>query len=300
MSSDLYRTPSLTAGGYTYDEIRRMLRTEELSTVRRGTYLAGGWPSDGHERHRVLVRAAVPEFARDAVISHISAAVLHGLPSWAIPLEQVHVTRRRPSGGRRSTNAHVHVATLAEDEVTCVDGISVTSVARTVIDIARTSGFEQGVVVADAALADELADPGALTRAVAAIIGRRGAPGARRTIWFADARSESVGESRSRVAIAAAGLPVPVPQWEVTDVGGWVLGRSDFGWPEHGVVGEFDGRIKYGRLLRPGESAADAVYREKRREDALRERVRTVVRWGWDDLDDFRPTARRIRRALTP
>jgi hypothetical protein len=300
MPSELHRTRSLTTAGYRYDEIRRMLRGGGLSTVRRGTYLAGDRPSDAHERHRLMVRAAVPEFARGAVISHISAAVLHGLPSWRIPLDRVHVTRRRTNSGRRSTTAHVHVATLADDEVTCVDGIAVTSVERTVIDIARTAGFEQGVVVADAALAGGLTDPDVLARAVTAVMGRRGAPGARRTICFADRRSESMGESRSRVAIAAAGLPSPVTQWEVRDEDGRVVGRSDFGWPEQGVAGEFDGRIKYGRLLRPGESAADAVYREKRREDALREHLRTVVRWNWDDLDDFRAKAQRIRQALAP
>lgn len=298
MPSELYRTPALTSAGYTYDEIRRMLRIDRLRAVRRGTYFAGVWPNDAQERHRLMVRAAVPEFARGAVISHISAAALHGLPTWSIALNRVHVTRRRPNGGRRSAGVHVHVAMLADDDLTCLDGITVTSVVRTVIDIARTSGFEQGVVVADAALNRGLVDPHSLTRAVADVIGRRGAPGARRTVRFADGRSESVGESRSRVAIAAAGLPVPIPQWEVMDRDGQVLGRSDFGWPDHGVVGEFDGRVKYGRLLRRGESAADAVSREKLREDALRERVRTVVRWGWVDLDDFRPTADRIRRAL--
>lgn len=277
-----------------------MLRTGELSTVRPGTYLAGGWPERAEDRHRVMIRAAVADFGRGAVVSHVSAAVLHGLPGWAIPMTRVHVTHRRPSGGRRSSNVHVHVASLADDEVTEVMGIAVTSVARTVIDVARTCGFEQGVVVADAALTAELADTGSLARAVAAVIGRRGAPAARRVIRFADSRAESVGESRSRVAIARAGLPPPLPQWEIRDRVGSIVGRSDFGWPEHGVAGEFDGRIKYGRLLRPGEQAGDAVYREKRREDALREHVRTVVRWDWDDLDDFRATAQRIRRALTP
>jgi hypothetical protein len=76
-----------------------------------------------------------------------------------------------------------------------------------------------------------------------------------------------------------AGLPPPVPQWEVTDDGGPLVGRVDFGWPELRTVGEFDGRQKYGRLLRDGQSAADAVYDEKLREDALRAEGLSVVRW---------------------
>lgn len=100
------------------------------------------------------------------------------------------------------------------------------------------------------------------------------------------------------MAIAAAGLPIPVLQWEIRDDTGRTLGRSDFGWPEHGVAGEFDARIKYGRLLGPGETAGDAVYREKQREDSSRDWIRTVVPWGWDDLDGFGSTAGRIQRAL--
>jgi hypothetical protein len=45
----------------------------------------------------------------------------------------------------------------------------------------------------------------------------------------------------------------------------------------------------------PGEDAADVLYREKLREDALRAEDLAVVRWGWPDLDDFRPTAARLR-----
>ncbi len=94
-----------------------------------------------------------------------------------------------------------------------------------------------------------------------------------------------------------AGLPAPVPQWEVSDDGGKLIGRVDFGWPELRTVGEFDGRLKYGRLLRAGQSAADAVFDEKIREDALRGQGLAVVRWTWADLDTFDAVAERLRRA---
>ncbi|MDT7681251.1 MAG: hypothetical protein QOG57_1561, partial [Pseudonocardiales bacterium] len=61
---------------------------------------------------------------------------------------------------------------------------------------------------------------------------------------------------------------------------------------------EFDGRIKYGRLLRPGQAPGDAVFEEKRREDALRDHGLRVVRWCWDDLDTFAAVADRLRRAF--
>ena len=92
-------------------------------------------------------------------------------------------------------------------------------------------------------------------------------------------------------------MPAPELQVEVR-VGGVLLGRADFGWRDAGVLGEFDGKIKYGQLLRPGQSAADVVMAEKAREEALRDAHWTVVRWGWDDLADPRRLANRVQRAL--
>jgi len=63
-------------------------------------------------------------------------------------------------------------------------------------------------------------------------------------------------------------------------------------------VGEFDGKIKYGRLVRPGQAPGDAVFTEKRREDALRDHGLEVVRWVWDELDSFDLPADRLRRAF--
>jgi hypothetical protein len=60
-------------------------------------------------------------------------------------------------------------------------------------------------------------------------------------------------------------------------------------------VGEFDGKVKYGRLLEPGQDVGEVVYAEKLREDAIRDEGWQVVRWTWLDLRDFGPTAARIR-----
>jgi hypothetical protein len=78
-----------------------------------------------------------------------------------------------------------------------------------------------------------------------------------------------------------------------------VLGRTDFAWEEHRLVGDFDGRITYGRLLRPGEDAGDAVFREKVREDAIRDEDWGVVRWTWADLRRPDRLAARVRRRMT-
>lgn len=63
-----------------------------------------------------------------------------------------------------------------------------------------------------------------------------------------------------------------------------MIARTDYDWAGL-LVGEFDGRVKYQKHLRPGESVSDAVIREKAREDALRRRNIMVVRWTWTDLE---------------
>ena len=80
-------------------------------------------------------------------------------------------------------------------------------------------------------------------------------------------------------------------------VDGFEIARTDFVWEDDGLVGEFDGRLKYGRLLRPGQKPEDAVVEEKRREDAIREAGWGIVRWMWTDLQRPGLLADRVRRA---
>jgi hypothetical protein len=118
------------------------------------------------------------------------------------------------------------------------------------------------------------------------------------TLRLASPGAESVGESRSRFMFWSHGIPRPQLQYVVRD-GSEVIGIVDFAWPAYGLLGEFDGRIKYGRLLRPGEAPGDAVYREKLREDRIREVTGwRMIRFGWADLERPSRTAARVRDAL--
>jgi hypothetical protein len=277
----MYRRPQLLAAGFTDHELARMRRAGDLTSVRRGVYLASPEPDDPDGRHRLQVRAAMTELAAGAVVSHASAALLHGLPTWRMPLSRVQVTRERRSGGRRDPRLHLRTAPLRRADITTADGLPITSVARTVVDLALSLLTSQD-----------------LEEALARCKGWPGCPRARRVVAFADGRSESVGESRSRLAIAYAGLPEPVLQWDVWAAGGRMVGRVDFGWPDDGVVGGFDGRIKYGRTIIGDRDPGEVVFAEKRREDDLRAQGLTVIRWTWEDLAKFAPIAARLDRAL--
>ncbi|MBN1097609.1 hypothetical protein JKP76_17160 [Blastococcus sp. TML/C7B] len=231
------------------------------------------------------------------MVSHQSAAVLHGLPLWGVRLDRVHVTRRPPASAHVGRHLHCHVARLPDDDVVLVGGVAVTSPLRTVLDLARSLPFEPAVVLLDAALHEHVVGPTELEQGVAGLGRAPGTRAATRAVRFADARSDSVGESRSRVVLHRVGLGPSTLQLEVRTPRGALVGRSDFGWEKEGVLGEFDGRVKYGRLLRPGQSPGDAVFEEKRREDALRDEGWGVVRWTWDELVPG-VLGPRVRRAL--
>jgi hypothetical protein len=296
---------ALVREGWTDGDLRRMRRIGLITPVRRGAYRTrSAEEPDGPEaRHELLVRATLPQLGPGWVVSHESAAVLLGLPVWNRPLDRVHVSRDGRGGGRVTRGVHRHVTPLRSAEITTVGGIRLTDAGRTVVDIACGAPFEEAVVVADAALAPRerrrppLTDPGRLAAALDRC-GRNGRTGARRVLAFADGGARSPGESRSRVAMWRAGLPPPVLQYEVVGPDGRSLGFADFGWPERRTLGEFDGRVKYGRLVAAGQVPADVLYAEKVREDAMRATDLGMVRWGWPDLDRFAPVATRLRRTF--
>ena len=285
----------LLAAGVTERELRVRRRAGEITAVRPGAYVVDDLTADGVLRHRFAVHAAAACLGAGSVISHGSAAVLHGLPLWATRLDRVHATRDRRSGARTSRHVHLHAAALDADEVVAVDGVLVTALPRTLVDLGRTLPFEQALVPADAALHTHRVTRAALDEALDRATGRPGNAAARQVLAFARPGAMNPGETRSRLAIHRAGLPPPVLQHEIRTAGGLFLGQADFWWEAFDTVGEFDGRVKYGRLLRPGQDPGDVVFAEKLREDAMRADGRGVVRWTWWEIGPFDEVERRIR-----
>ncbi|RBY82508.1 hypothetical protein DQ238_04275 [Geodermatophilus sp. TF02-6] len=295
--SDLLLRRAAEEQGWSDDELARHTRSGHLARLRPGAYLLGGPPTAEETRHRLLVHATLAGLRRPAAVSHQSAAVLLGLPVWGAGLGRVHVTRRPPASSEVGRYLRCHVARLGDDEVVEVDGLPVTAPTRTLLDLGRSLPLGAAVVSLDAALFQRLVHPAELAAGLAAITGTRGSRAAARAVRFADGRSESVGESRSRVLLHRLGLGPSTLQLPISTSSGVFLGRADFAWEQARVVGEFDGRIEYGRLLRPGQEPGDAVFEEKRREDAVRAEDWGVVRWTWADLTPA-VLGPRVRRAL--
>lgn len=293
------RRRGLLAEGYSDHEIATQRHSGTLQSLRPGLYLPGveAHSASAAERHRALISGFAGDLVAGSIVSHTSAAVMFGLPLWNVPLRRLHVTRQRRAGGHRSAWVHMH-AVAAELPVAHVDGIQVTSPAQTVIDCARILPFEQGVILADSALHRALVTPAELEEA---LVGVRGCAGARRAahvVGFADGLSESVGESRSRVMFRQLGLPAMQLQHHIYDEDRTEVARVDFAIPELRIAGEFDGRVKYGQLLKPGQTPGEAVFAEKRREDAIRHLRWIVIRWVWEELDTPGVVERRWRQAI--
>ncbi|MDI9916192.1 hypothetical protein [Rhodococcus sp. IEGM 1379] len=290
----IIRRPEHLAIGGTDAEIRRTCSNGEWTRIHRGAYVSRAQLSDlaVHERHRVRVRAVANAAHVGSIVSHTSAAVIHGFELWNTPLDRVHLSRNRRGGSRQSPDRHVHSAQFADDEVTTVDGLAVTTPGRTVVDLARSLPFEQALVAGNSALRrtpvgiDEI--KGTLSRVPRHPLHRH----AFHAVSSMDARIESVGESRSLALFVRERLPIPQPQVQIGNA------RVDFLWREHRTIGEFDGRVKYGRLVPAGRSAEDVLWEEKLREDRLREAGWQVARWTWADLSTPSLVARRITAAF--
>jgi len=264
----------------------------EFVALRRGAYVRSvEWESLDHDaQQRLRIKAAVMYADRDFVVSHQSAVAMWRLP-WVGPqTKTTHVLSDFSTGGRSSRVIVRHTVGLPET-IERIDGLRVTSIARTVADVLCDSSFEQSVVVADAALhrsgitIDDVpvfhvtADD--VRAELSKVSLRHGSARAARAINFANGLSDSPGESLSRVNIAVAHLTPPELQAALIGASGrrWFV---DFWWPRFNIIGEFDGNSKYTdpRFLR-GRTPERALLDEKDREDDLRRAGHGMTRWGW-------------------
>ncbi|KAB1640817.1 hypothetical protein [Gulosibacter chungangensis] len=259
-------------------QLNRKADRGEILRLRPGAFLAGqGEPLDAVSATRIhlaKIVATVSEL-RGSVIARQSAAILHGLPlSFSLIPDRVIV--HRSSGGHRSPWVHSYRTHHEPDEIVEMYGVKVTSLARTVRDLARVLDPRDAIAIVDAALRLGLDKSQLDTRSPSAAKLRTLLP-------IASNRSESPLESRSRFLIHDLNLPIPREQVTVHDEAGNHVARLDFWWPDLGLAGEADGAIKYTTLLRPGETAREVIEDERKREKRLQQLGIHVIRWGWGD-----------------
>jgi hypothetical protein len=231
-------------------------------------------------------------------MSHITGALAHGVVAWGADLSAVHVTRLDRGAGRIEKDSVHHEGRLNEDGIEVVNGLRVLPADRCVLEAATLVTSEKALVLFDSYLHRKLGDQPTLFRRFSTMSRWGRTRHLHIPVRMADGRADGPGESRGRWLFWRSGLPAPDLQHEVYRPDGSLAGITDWAWEGHGVLGEFDGKIKYGRLLGPHESPADAVFREKVREDEIREITACrMFRLIWSDLDN-RQTPDRVRRLL--
>jgi hypothetical protein len=295
MSATVLHSELLRAG-LTSAAIASLLKQGAIHRLRRSVYTYE--EADGPlAQHMDLVAATWRVVDPSNVLSHTTAALMYGLPVRVGALERVTMTRTTSGHADKGPKLLVRDTRLTHDEIGTLDGMAVTTLTRTVSDIARTEPLTWGMAAADAALREGMGRDDLL-----AAIGRHarlhGLRKARHIAATASLLSESPAESISRANMQISGVPMPVQQAEIFDESGQFLGRVDFLWPDHGVIGEVDGAIKYEQLLRPGQSPREAVMEEKAREAKFRRLGYIIERWDWNVATKPGQLAAVIRGAL--
>jgi hypothetical protein len=287
------------AAGLTERQIYSLVRSGELVKVRHGAYASKSILAEADEdpglRHAIEVAAARARRSDSGTASHHSAALIRGLSLLREPPPGT-VTLTIPPGkrgGRYRTPVGVtcHVAELPGKHVMERHGVPLTTAARTVIDLARTSPFQDAVVVADSALFERRASKTEMRRVLADCARWPGIDKARKVVEFADPRSESVLESCARVRFAELGLERPELQAPVLDASGKRIALADFCWRRRGVIAEADGMLKY-------QEQGDLSLKYKR-DERLLEAGWELVHFTWAQLfGDPAQVVTRIRNAF--
>jgi hypothetical protein len=300
----VFRRRQALAVGYTPVQVQQKLDSGEWIRVRQGIYTTreryGAASATTRGAHMLAAAARMLAISGDLVVSHRSAAVFHRIPLLDDPPEEPDLTRHQLTVDRRHTAHDLFLAPVPPaDRVT---GLPIATAGRAVADCARYLEPDAAFVTLEAALHLGL-DRVAIGRVLLRCAGWPGAAQARELLMVANPWSESVLESLARLWFKQQGLPQPMQQRSVF-AGRRFLGRVDFVWPEYHTVCEMDGQVKYAEELPDAMPAPTGVtnaplWREKRREDDLRDVELQVVRGYWSDRDDRGAAlAGRLRRAF--
>lgn len=287
--------------GYGDRDVQQMVRSGLWHRFRRGYFTFSDlWLAMSDvERHRVRSHAVLDSLGEGVALSHVSGAIEHGLSVWNMPLDRVHVTRLDRSAGRVEGDVVHHQGVHNAGQVVQVNGHKTMIPERCALEAASRASGESALVLLDSLLYLKHCDREQLMRQFASM---ERWPFARRLhvpVRMADSGSQSPGESRGRWLFWTHHLPAPQLQFEVIDANGVLRGVCDWGWPEHQLLGEFDGQVKYGKLLKPGQDPSSVVYAEKLREDELRELTSyAMFRIGWADYEMPTVTARRVEKLM--
>lgn len=205
--------------------------------------------------------------AQGGVVSHLSAAILHGFDVLALPAKPQITVPRGQHRRQSPVSCELHWADDVPSDGRC------TGKLRTILDCARTLPFAEGLTIADSALRLGAADRSQLMVAAAELRGP-GSLRARRVAAAADGRAESPLESALRAILIEAGITGFEPQVAVRDR--TFSARIDLGNAELMIGAEAESFAHHGTRA--------ALARDCRRQVSLTVRGWRLLRFSWEDV----------------
>jgi predicted transcriptional regulator of viral defense system len=260
----------LTSLGLSADAVGKRVAAGRLVRIHRGVYAVG----HGRLTRRGRWVAAVLAYGPRAVLSHRSAAALHGIRPDNRSKTDVTVPG---ASARPRPGIDVHRSTTLEGaDITTVDGIPCTSVARTLLDLADVvdrRGVERAV---DQAEVLRVFDLRKVQEVLSRAAGRRGAGVLRSVLAEYDGPSLTDRELEERFfgLCRDAGIPKPEVNAWIALEGGAV--KADFLWRPERLVVETDGWASHG--------TRQAFESDRRRDRRLQLAGWEVVRFTWRDI----------------
>lgn len=219
---------------------RSQLRGQRFLHLAHGKYAVRDDIADQAD----AIRALMATLPAGATVSHVSALRLLRCPlPWDMRDDgSLHVTVPFGRSYPRVSRVVAHSRILLPGDRQTLEGIPVTTGARTFLDLAAEASDESLVVIGDALINREWTTVDELRARTEAAYRRRGARLARITVSMLDGGAHSAPESVLRYRIVIAGMPTPTAQHPVYDCAGDLIGHVDLGWPELQVAVEYEGR----------------------------------------------------------
>ncbi len=246
--------------GLTRKQLRSLVTAGQVRRPLRGVYVATSTPSTPATR----ASCAALILPAHSVVCDRGAAWILGIDTFepdALDVEpHLDVVAVGGANGSRRPELAGGKRALLPDEIIEINGVRLTSPIRTACDIACLRGRHRGLATLDSFRREY-----GLTETDFAVFlpryrGRRGVRQLRQLVAWSDPRSESPGESWTRLEILDAGLPSPEPQVWV-DVPGWGPVRLDHAYRYLKIAVEFDGREFHGEDRREHDEARRAALR---------------------------------------
>ncbi|KIS26733.1 hypothetical protein TV39_15030 [Arthrobacter sp. SPG23] len=292
----------LSAAPFTVHEARAAslsaarLRSSDLATAGRLLYLPTGWEFELRGLARAL-SAATP----GAWISHLTAATLLGLwlPPWYRGCRELHLSKPKALPPVRRAGVVGHTVLAFEDEVMVMDGIRISTPARTWLDLARPLPLEDLVAVGDQLVRrprpelEGRREPWATLPQLHAMMARhpklKGIVKARKAAELIRPGADSAPETLLRLALTAIGLPEPELQVQIIPQDPYSP-AADLGYRKQRVAIQYDGGHHLSR---------EQQTRDNRRDEAFNSAGWRYFKFNANDLaDDFRRAACKVRLAL--